>query len=110
MNARTEFQTILGPDGKPAFVVIPYDVFQRQMRGTATAGRIPNEVVGAMVEGATPMRAWREHLKLTQDEVAGRMGVTQAAYAQIEAGERPRKATVAKVAAAMGLTVEQLAV
>lgn len=110
MNARTEFQTIFGPDGKPAFVVIPYDVFQQRMRGAATTGKIPNEVVGAMVEGATPMRAWREYLKLTQDEVAGRMGVTQAAYAQIEAGERPRKATIAKVAAALMLTVEQLAV
>ncbi len=37
------------------------------------------------------------------------MGVTQAAFAQMEAAKRPRKATLAKVAAAMGLAVEQLA-
>ena len=27
MNARTEFQVIVGKDGKPAFVVVPYDQF-----------------------------------------------------------------------------------
>lgn len=29
MNARTEFQVIVGKDGKPAFVVVRYDEFRR---------------------------------------------------------------------------------
>ena len=32
MNARTEFQVIVGADGKPAFVVIPYARFRALQR------------------------------------------------------------------------------
>ena len=57
----------------------------------------------------TLVRAWREYLGLTQKEVAKRMGITQAALSQMEAGEkRLRKATLEKLAAAMGIGVEQL--
>ena len=108
MNARTEFQIIVGKDGKPAFVVVPYDQFRR-MKGGFTHGTVPNEVVNVAFErGASPMAAWREHLGLTQAEVAERIGITQAAYAQMERVKQPRKATLEKVAAALGLEVEQL--
>ena len=33
MNARTEFQVIHGQDGKPAFVVVPYEQFRRMKGG-----------------------------------------------------------------------------
>ena len=56
----------------------------------------------------SPMAAWREHFSLTQAEVAARIGVTQAAYAQMERVKQPRKATLEKVAEAMGLEVDQL--
>jgi DNA-binding XRE family transcriptional regulator len=108
MNARTEFQIIVGKDGKPAFVVVPYDQFRR-MKGGFTHGTVPNEIVNVAFErGVSPMAAWREHLSLTQAEVAGRVGITQAAYAQMERVKQPRKATLEKVAAALGLEVEQL--
>lgn len=55
------------------------------------------------------VRAWREHLGLTKEEVAVKMGTSVAALEQIEArSAKPRKATLAKVAAALGVTVEQL--
>lgn len=99
---------ILGEDGKPAFVVVPYAQFRR-MNGGFTPGTIPNEVVGMAFDGGmAPAKAWREYLRLTQAEVAARMGVSQAAYAQMEAAKRPRKATLVKVAAALGLEIEQL--
>ena len=108
MNARTEFQIIVGADGKPAFVVVPYDQFRR-MRGGSTQGTVPDEVVNLAYErGVSPMAAWREHFHLTQAEVAQRVGITQAAYAQMERVKQPRKATLGKVAAALGLEVEQL--
>ena len=71
---------------------------------------IPHEVVGLTIKkGYTLVRAWREYLGLTQKEVAKRMGITQAALSQMEAGEkRLRKATLEKLAAAMGISVEQL--
>lgn len=43
---------------------------------------IPHEVVSLIVDGEPPVRAWREHLNLTQDEVAKRMGISQPAFAQ----------------------------
>ena len=112
MNAPISFQTIFGEDGKPAFVVVPFNEFRRLTgsftSGNFTPGTIPHAVVSAVVDGAVPMLAWREHLRLTQAEVATRMGVTQAAYAQMEAVKRPRKATLAKIASALGLDIEQL--
>lgn len=69
MNTLTDFQTINGPDGKPAFVVLPYAEFVH--RFAREEGLIPHEVVSATVDGASPMKAWREHLRLTQAEVAG---------------------------------------
>jgi DNA-binding XRE family transcriptional regulator len=108
MNVRTEFQVIVGADGKPAFVVVPYEQFRR-MRGGFTKGTVPNEVVNLAYErGMSPMAAWREHFALTQAEVAARIGITQAAYAQMERVKQPRKATLEKVAEAMGLEAEQL--
>jgi DNA-binding XRE family transcriptional regulator len=108
MNTGTEFQVIVGADGKPAFVVVPYAQFRKLQGATARSG-VPNDVVNfAFERGASPMAAWREHLGLTQAEVAGRMGVSQAAYAQMERAKLPRKVTLEKVAASMGLEAEQL--
>lgn len=108
MNARTEFQIIVGADGKPAFVVVPYEQFRR-LQGGFPPGTVPNEVVNLSFErGVSPMVAWREHLALTQAEVAARIGITQAAYAQMERVKLPRKATLEKVAVALGLVAEQL--
>ena len=108
MNARTDFQIINDPDGKPAYVVVPYaDFIVRFGHGD---GLIPNEVVGRnLVDGVPLVRAWREYLGMTQAEVADRAGMTQAALSQIESGEhKARKATKVKLASALGLTAEQL--
>lgn len=106
MNALTNIQIINGVDGNPAFVVIPYaDYVSAHPREQL----VPNDVVGFMVrEGLTAVAAWRRHLKLTQTQVAGKMGITQAAFAQQEAATRPRKATREKIAAAMGIPAELL--
>jgi DNA-binding XRE family transcriptional regulator len=112
MNEPTNIQTIM-QDGKPAFVVIPFDEYVRLFPKTARVPEgdaIPHEVVGLTIKkGYTLTRAWREYLGLTQKEVAGRMGITQAALSQMEAGEkRLRKATLVKLAAALGIGAEQL--
>jgi len=70
---------------------------------------IPLEVAEAHLDGASLIRAWREYLKLTQDEVARRMGVSRPAFAQMEApGVQPRVTTLKKIAVAMGVEWEQL--
>ena len=72
---------------------------------------IPFEVVKANALNGIPLlRAWREHLGLTQREVAERSGMNQTAYAEFERPDaRPRHATLRKIADAMGLKVEQIA-
>ena len=107
MNAHTEIQIIHGQDGTPAFAVVPYADWL--VIRDKEYSLVPNEVVNLVFDREwTPMRSWREHLGLTQAEVAVRAGVTQAAYAQMETVERPRLATIKKIAHALGITSEQL--
>ncbi|MGH8477661.1 MAG: helix-turn-helix domain-containing protein [Methylococcales bacterium] len=108
MTALTEYQIIVGSDGKPAFVVIPYACFE-ELQGSIARGAVPNEVVTAVFDrDLSPMAAWREHLGLTQAEVAARMEIAETDYARMECIKRPRKAKLEKAAIAMGLKVEQL--
>lgn len=108
MNKPTNVQIIIGPDGRPAFAVIPYDDYLRS-RKDEEEGAIPHEVIGLIVlNDWTPIRAWREHLGVTQQEVAERLGISQPAFAQQEAARRPRKATRERIAAALGIFPEQL--
>lgn len=101
MNTPTNVQIINGPDGMPAFVVIPYAQY---LQDHPVEDLVPNEVVGYMVkESLTPAAAWRKHLGLSQAEVAERIGISQSAYAQQEQAAKPRKATRMKIAAALGI-------
>ncbi len=70
----------------------------------------PHEVVGFCIEqGMSLPAAWRHYRKLTQAELAARMGITQAAVAQLEKpSARLRKGTLEKLAAALGVQAEQL--
>ncbi|MFS8974183.1 helix-turn-helix transcriptional regulator [Cupriavidus necator] len=107
MNAPTNIQTIIGKDGQPAFVVIPYADYVAQ---NARAGDlIAHEVVRrVLADDVPPVRAWREHLGLTQADVAARLGISQPAYAQQENGSRLRKSSRERIAAALGITAAQL--
>lgn len=106
MNARTSIQIINGPDGAPAFVVIPYADYMADRRDGR--GSIPHEVVSRTVDGAAPLRAWREYLGLTQAQVAERLCISQSAYAQQEKSEHLRKSTREKIAAGLGISPIQL--
>jgi len=108
--------TILEANGKPAFVVLPYDEYLKLTGGQASSGRIPadgttpHEVIRQCVKNDWSMiRAWREHLGLTQAEMARRLEIRQPSYAAMEAPDaKPKKATRERIAAAMGLSLEQL--
>lgn len=106
MSTPTNVQIINGADGRPAFVVLPYADY---IASRPKEDLIPNEVVGYMVkDGLTAIAAWRRHLDLTQAEMAKRLGISQSAYAQQEAAERPRKATREKIAVALGIPAQSL--
>ncbi|AXA90510.1 helix-turn-helix domain-containing protein [Massilia sp. YMA4] len=108
MNTFSNVQIINGPDGEPVYVVIPYATYM-QARARQRDDLVPHQVVGFIAErGWTAARAWREYLGLTQQQVASRIGISQPAYAQQEAGLRPRKATRARIAAALGIEAQLL--
>ncbi|OGT96470.1 MAG: hypothetical protein A2X80_00905 [Geobacteraceae bacterium GWB2_52_12] len=113
MSAHTEYQTI-EHCGHPAFVLVPWEEFNRirpflEAEKARTTG-VPQSVVEAHVLNDVPLiRAWREELGLTQEDLALRLGVSQAAVAKYEQPKaRPRAATLKKIAAALGITLQQL--
>ncbi|ARP83196.1 transcriptional regulator [Bordetella genomosp. 8] len=109
--------TVLEACGKPAFVVLPYKEYLHLVGSNLhpspripADGTIPNEVVQLMVgSSCSIIRAWREHLGITQSEMANRLGIRQPTYVGMEAsGARPRKSTRQRIATAMGLHPDQL--
>jgi DNA-binding XRE family transcriptional regulator len=107
MSALTDVQFI-EQNGKPVFAVIPYEKYLRLLPPEEVT--IPHEVVGLVVKkGMSLVKAWRKYLELTQAEIAKKAGISQAALSQMEKGEKAlRTSTLEKLAAAMGLKVEQL--
>jgi|GEM_PF-2931325 len=71
---------------------------------------IPHEVVGKQVlQQISLMRAWREHLGMTQKEVAEKAGISKATFVKIEQKKgSPRQSTLEKISAAMGINIEQM--
>ena len=77
--------------------------------GISLQNAIPSEVVSLIFDnGFTPAPAWREFLQLTQEECAIKLGISQAAYSQLETSNNPRKTTRNKLATALGINPEQL--
>jgi ribosome-binding protein aMBF1 (putative translation factor) len=109
MSEHTKHQIISDKNGNPLFALVPYDEYVKFLHFKDEA-TIPNDVVERMVMGGkSVVRAWREHLKLSQKEVSGRMEITQAAYSQMEnSPDTLRKDTLEKIAQAMGISYEQL--
>lgn len=111
IKVHTDAQIIM-QEGRPAFVVIPYNDYIRLRRPFVPddGESVPNDVVWLTIDkGYALVRAWREYLGLTQKEVAEKMGITQAALSQMESGEKKlRKATLEKLAEALSVNIEQI--
>jgi DNA-binding XRE family transcriptional regulator len=113
MKAHTDYQRI-EYQGQPAFVIVPWEDFERirpWLEGEKIhAAGIPQAVAEAHVLRDTPIvRAWREHLGITQGALAAKLGVSQAAVAKLEKpNAKPRRVTLAKVAAALGIAPADL--
>lgn len=103
---------IIEMNGKPAFAVVPFAQFEKmaqQYSPDRSDVTFPHAVVKANIKGDSLIKAWREHLELTQQTLAKRLKISQPALAKLEKPDaNPRKSTLKKVAAALGLEVEQL--
>ena len=70
---------------------------------------VPREVSRLFCDGASPFKAWRMYSKLTQKELARKMGISRGAYSQMEKpGTRPHRATIANAARALGIDPKQI--
>ena len=110
MNVHIEYQTLdLKNEGSPTHAVLPLAQLLDLLKLVKDEPTIPHEVVSNVVDGMPPIRAWREHKKLSQAEMAERLGVTQPTYqAKEKPGANMRRKTLEKIADALGITYGQL--
>ena len=115
---------VIEKDGKPDFYVVPADIWERVREMVEDAEdaavyaeamakddgiRYPAAVTYAMVDGATPLKAWRDHKGLTLQALAEATGLSRAFLSQIESGKRTGSAaTLKKLAVALGVPVGAL--
>ena len=60
----------------------------RVLREDEAGETIPGEIVHAILDGVTPLRAWRQHREFTLDMLADRIGVSKEHLSQIEKGQK----------------------
>ena len=101
---------ILEKEGKPLFVVVPYEEYVDLIKGHDNEITIPHEVIRKnVVDGKSLVRAWREFKNLSQKEIARKMEISQSAYAQMERSDANlRRSTMEKIAQALGVEIGQL--
>lgn len=121
-----DIQTIKTPDGAE-MVVLPRAEFDAMVsaledkRDVETASIIlarikagteetfPADVVNAILDGQSPVKAIREHRHMTQKQLADAAGTNPVYLSQIERGERvPGKSFLVAIAKALSVSVDLL--
>lgn len=116
---------IISKDGKPAFYVVPADMWDKVRSLIEDAAdeaafdhaeaeddgtRIPSNVAFAIADGVNPVKAWREYRKLSQEALADAAGLSKPFISQIESSKRVgTAATLKKIAAALSAPFDSLA-
>jgi len=78
-------------------------------RGSPVETTAPLEVVKAKLEGAHPLKAWREHRGITQTELASRSAVARDLIAQIETKKKQGSVkTLDRLARTLCIPIEAL--
>ena len=79
-------------------------------RAMAEGGEsIPDEYVGRILDGESPVRVYRDLRGLTQQALADASGVNRVYIAEIETGKKPGSATALKnLAGVLGVSVDDL--
>jgi DNA-binding XRE family transcriptional regulator len=81
----------------------------RRVDSDSNQDRIPLAVVKRLLDDENPIRVWREHRRLTQQDLADAVGLPRSPVARLESGER--KGTVhqmRRLAKVLGITRDTL--
>ncbi len=123
-SADNSRQRVLGPDGKPLFVLVPVDEYEilanvgeaaSELTRTraALAGRLggaPAGVARRIADGENPVRVWREFRGLKAVALARAAGISPAYLSEIETGKKDGTfRTMASVARVLGVSLDDLA-
>ena len=118
-------QIIFDSSGRPAFAVIEWSDFERLAEGNADVWlsneevydramaergeSFPIEVADRLVAGENPVKVYRNHRGLTQNELAAAVGIHKMYLSQIETGRRVGSTkTLAALASALNVTLDDL--
>ena len=113
-------------DGEPVYAVVPIEEYRRMVAAledaadVAAIGRawdddaagetVSGEVVNAILDGASTLRAWRLYRGLTRDVLAERIRVSKGYLSQIEQGRKPGTLSVfRRLADSLGVSIDDLA-
>jgi DNA-binding XRE family transcriptional regulator len=117
---------LIQKDGQPEWAVVPYQQYRRMIealemiediqafdeaKARVAAGEevIPSEVTFAILDGASPIRVWREYRGLTQQQLADQAGISKPYLSQLESGKRTGTLEVLQaIAQALGLDLEDV--
>lgn len=70
---------------------------------------VPAAIVDRLIAGENPIKVWREHRGLTQQQLADACGISKPYVSQIESGARePTVATLKALAAALAVDIDDL--
>lgn len=74
-----------------------------------TDARVPHQVALAIMDGASPIRAFRDQQGLTLRELSERSGVAASYLSEIEHGRKPGSvAALTRVAETLGVSIDAL--
>ena len=118
---------IIEKNGKPEWAVIPFKEYEKIQAALEDAEDIkdieenlkalqegkekpvPSEITFAVLDGTSPIRAWREHKKIKMNELAKKVGISAAYLSQIEKAKRnPTIDTLKAIARQLDIEVEML--
>jgi len=117
---------VIEKDGEPEWAILPYKDYQQlleevemlqdiraydEARQSISQGEelIPAEVTFAILDGQNPIRVWRTHRDMTQQQLADKAGISKPYLSQLESGQRKGTTEVLDaLAAALEVSLEDL--
>jgi predicted transcriptional regulator len=118
---------IIEKNGKPEWAIIPFKEYQKLQEALEDAEdirdierslkaiqeekeiTIPGEITFAILEGTSPIRAWREYKNIKMNELSKKAGISPAYLSQIENNKRnPTIDTLKAIARELDIDIDML--